>query len=79
MANTIPYPTFNWKAQDVIHAWEIFEAQAKLWLTGEEIKEELQYTKIVLMLGGEGLNRWTKFQMKTRKIPRMSLQNSRKA
>ena len=63
MANAIPYPSFNWKAQDPIHTWEIFEAQAKLWLTGEEIKEVLQYTKIVLMLGGEGLNRWTKFQM----------------
>ena len=63
MANTLPYPTFNWKAQDQIHTWEIFEAKAKLWLAGEEIKEELQYTKIVLMLGEEGLNRWTKFQM----------------
>ena len=63
MANTIPYPIFNWKAQDPIHAWEICEAQVKLWLTGDEIKEELQYTKIGLMLGGEGLNRWTKFQM----------------
>ena len=63
MANTLPYPTFNWKAQDQIRTWEIFEAKAKLWLAGEEIKEELQYTKIVLMLGEEGLNRWTKFQM----------------
>ena len=63
MANTISYPTFNWKAQDQIPAWEIFEAKAKLWLAGEEIKNELQYTKIVLMLGEEGLNRWTKFQM----------------
>ena len=63
MANTIPFPTFNWKAQDQIRAWEIFEAKAKLWLAGEEIKKELQYTKIVLMLGEEGLNRWTKFQM----------------
>ena len=53
MANTIPFPTFNWKAQDQIQAWEIFEAKAKLWLAGEEIKKELQYTKIVLMLGEE--------------------------
>ena len=44
-------------------AWEIFEVKAKLWLAGEEIKNELQYTKIVLMLGEEGLNRWTKSQM----------------
>ena len=63
MANTIPFPTFNWKAQDQICAWEIFKAKAKLWLAGKEIKKELQYTKIVLMLGEEGLNRWTKFQM----------------
>ena len=41
MANTIPFPTFNWKAQDQIWAWEIFEAKAKLWLAGEEIKKEL--------------------------------------
>ena len=63
MANTIPYPTFNWKAQDRICAWEIFEAKAKLWLAGEEIKNELQYTKIVLMVGEQEINRWTKFQM----------------
>ena len=39
MANTIPFPTFNWKAQDQIRAWEIFEAKAKLWLAGEEIQK----------------------------------------
>ena len=61
MANTIPYPTFNWN--DQIHAWKIFEAKAKLWLDREEIKDEIQYTKIVLMMGEEGLNRWTKFSM----------------
>ena len=63
MANTIPYPTFNWKATDQIRAWDIFQAKAELWLAGEEIKEEIQYTKIVLMLGDEGLSRWSKFDM----------------
>ena len=57
MANTIPYPTFNWKATDQIRAWDLFQAKAELWLAGEEIKEEIQYTKIVLMLGDEGLSR----------------------
>ena len=80
MANTLPYPTFNWKTQDQICTWEIFEAKAKLWLAGEEIKEELQYMKIVLMLGEEGLNRWTKFQMTDddQKDPKKSLMNLRK-
>ena len=63
MANTIPYPTFNWKATDQIRAWNLFQAKAELWLAGEEIKEEIQYTKIVLMLGDEGLSRWAKFNM----------------
>ena len=63
MANTIPYPTFNWKATDQIRAWDLFQAKAELWLAGEEIKEEIQYTKIVFMLGDEGLSRWSKFDM----------------
>ena len=63
MANTIPYPIFNWKATDRIRAWDLFQAKAELWLAGEEIKEEIQYTKIVLMLGDEGLSRWLKFDM----------------
>ena len=72
MANTIPYPTFNWKATDQIRAWDLFQAKAELWLAGEEIKEEIQYTKIVLMLGDEGLSRWSKFNMgaDARKIPK---------
>ena len=72
MANTIPYPTFNWKATDQIRAWDLFQAKAELWLAGEEIKEEIQYTKIVLMLGDEGLSRWSKFDMgaDARKIPK---------
>ena len=63
MANTIAYPTFDWKSQDQIRTWDIFQAKAELWLEGEEIKPELQYTKIVLMLGDEGLSRWTKFDI----------------
>ena len=71
MANAIPYPTFNWKATDQIRAWDLFQAKAELWLAGEEIKEEIQYTKIVLVLGDEGLSRWSKFDMDAdkRKIP----------
>ena len=41
----------------------LFQAKVELWLAGEEIKEEIQYTKIVLMLGDEGLSRWSKFDM----------------
>ena len=74
MANTIPYPTFNWKATDQIRAWDLFQAKAELWLAGEEIKEEIQYTKIVLMLGGQNLT-WVQMQEKYLK---MSLQNSKK-
>ena len=72
MANTIPYLTFNWKATDQIRAWDLFQAKAELWLAGEEIKEEIQYTKIFLMLGDEGLSRWLKFDMgaDARKIPK---------
>ena len=72
MANTTPYPTFNWKVTDQIRAWDLFQANAELWLAGEEIKEEIQYTKIVLMLGDEGLSRWSKFNMgaDARKIPK---------
>ena len=63
MATAIPCPTFDWKAKDQLRAWDIFEAKAKLWLAGEKIEKKLQYTKIVLMLGDEGLSRWTKFKM----------------
>ena len=63
MAGQIPLPTFNWKSNDQIRAWEIFKAKAKLWLDGEKVDKELQYTKIVLMLGDEGLSRWTQFNM----------------
>ena len=59
MATAIPCPTFDWKAKDQLRAWDIFEAKAKLWLAGEKIEKKLQYTKIVLMLGDEGLSRWT--------------------
>ena len=80
MANTIPYPTFNLKATDQIRAWDVFQAKAELWLAGEEIKEEIQYTKIVLMLGDEGLSRWSKFDMgaDARKIPKDVFANSKK-
>ena len=40
-----------------------FQAKAELWLVGEEIKEEIQCTKIVLMHGDEGLSRCSKFDM----------------
>ena len=72
MANTIPYPTFKWKATDQIRAWDFFQAKPELWLAGEKIKEEIQYTKIVLMLGDEGLSRWSKFDMgaDARKVPK---------
>ena len=63
MANAIPYSTFNWKATEQIGAWDIFQAKVELWLAGEEIKNEIQYTKIVLMIGDEGLSRWSKFDM----------------
>ena len=36
MANTIPYPTFNWKATDQIRAWDLFQAKAELWLAGRD-------------------------------------------
>ena len=56
-------PKFDWKAQDQIRAYDQFQAKAKLWLAGEKTEPELQYTKIVLMLGDEGLSRWTKFKL----------------
>ena len=80
MANTIPYPTFNWKATDQIRAWDLFQAKVELWLAGEEIKEEIQYTKIVLILGDEGHSRWSNLtwvKMKG-KYQKISLQNSKK-
>ena len=41
-------------------------------MVGRRNKEEIQYTKIVLMLGDEGLSRWSKFDMgaDARKIPK---------
>ena len=57
MPKQLPIPTFNWKSSDQIREWDIFEAKAKLWLAGEKVEKELQYTQIVLMLGDEGLSR----------------------
>ena len=57
MSTTLAPPTFNWKATDQIHTWETFQAKAELWLAGERVDPELQYTKIVLMLGDEGFSR----------------------
>ena len=61
MTNTLPWPTFDWKCSDQLRAWDIFQAKAELWLAGEKVEKEIQYTKIVLMLGDEGLSRWTTF------------------
>ena len=63
MPKQLPIPTFNWKSSDQIREWDIFEAKAKLWLAGEKVEKELQYTQIVLMLGDKGLSRWTKFKL----------------
>ena len=63
MPKQLPIPTFNWKSSDQIREWDIFEAKAKLWLAGEKVEKELQYTQIVLMLGDEGLSRWNKFKL----------------
>ena len=63
MSTTLSPPTFNWKSNDQISTSEIFKAKAQLWLEGEKVDKELQYTKIVLMLGDEGLSRWNKFKM----------------
>ena len=63
MTNTLPWPTFDWKCSDQLRAWDIFQAKAELWLAGEKVEKEIQYTKIVLMLGDEGLSRWTKFKL----------------
>ena len=62
MSAKLPLPTFNWKSKDQISKLETFKTKAKLYLAGEKI-EELQYTHIVLMLGDEGLSRWTQFNM----------------
>ena len=62
-SNTLPHPTFNWKSADQLRAFDIFQTKAELWLAGEKVDEELQYTKIVLMLGDEGLSRWAKFKL----------------
>ena len=63
MSANLPLPTFNWKSKDQIREWETFKAKAKLYLIGEKIETELQYTHIVLMLGDEGLSRWTQFNL----------------
>ena len=63
MSTTLSPPTFNWKSNDQIRTWEIFKAKAQLWLEGEKVDKEIQCTKIVLMLGDEGLSRWNKFKM----------------
>ena len=63
MSSTLAPPTFNWKSSDQIHAWETFKAKAELWLAGEKVDPTIQYTKIVIMLGDEGLSRWKKFNM----------------
>ena len=63
MPKQLPIPTFNWKSSDQIREWDIFEAKAKLWVAGEKVEKELQYTQIVLMLGDEGLSRWNKFKL----------------
>lgn len=63
MANSLPCPKFDWKSQDQLRAFDQFQAKAELWLAGEKTEKELQYTKIVLMLGDEGLSRWTKFKL----------------
>ena len=63
MSAKLPLPIFNWKSKDQIREWETFKAKAKLYLAGEKIETELQYTHIVLMLGDEGLSRWTQFNL----------------
>ena len=63
MPKQLPIPTFNWKSSDQIREWDSFEAKAKLWLAGEKVEKELQYTQIVLMLGDESLSRWNKFKL----------------
>ena len=60
---TLPCPNFNWKCSDQLHGWDIFQAKAELRSAGEKVEKAIQYTKIVLMLGDEGLSRWTKFKM----------------
>ena len=71
MSSTLAPPTFNWKSSDQIRAWETFKAKAELWLEGEKVDPTIQYTKIVLMLGYEGLSRWKKFNMsdEDKKVP----------
>ena len=63
MSSTLAPPTFNWKSSDQICASETFKAKAELWLAGEKVDPAMQYTKIVLMLGDEGLSRWKKFNI----------------
>ena len=63
MATALPCPTFNWKCCNPLCSWDQFQTKAELWLAGQKIDKEIQYTKIVLMLGDEGLSRWTKFKL----------------
>ena len=62
-SNTFPYPSFNWKSSDQLQVFDMFQAKAELWLAGGKVGKELQYTKIVSMLGDEGLSRWFKFKL----------------
>ena len=57
---TLHCHSINWKSSHKLCAWDIFQAQTEPWLTGEKVEKAIQYTKIVLMLGDEGLSRWTK-------------------
>ena len=59
----LPCPTFNLKYSDQLCIWDQFQAKAEDWLAGEKVGKALQYTNIVLMLGVEGLSRWTKFKL----------------
>ena len=61
--NSLPPPTHNWDAADQFASFDTFRAKAELWLAGEEVKEELQFNKIVLMLGETGLKKWQQFKL----------------
>ena len=60
---TLPYPTFNWKCSYQLRVFDQFHAQRELWLAGEQVDPTLQYTKIVLMLGDDGLSHWSKLKL----------------
>ena len=63
MTTTIPFPTFNWTCSNQLCIYNQFQAKAELWLAEEKVEKALKYTKIVLMLGDEGLGRWMKFKL----------------